>query len=143
MIDKGTVKERLVRIVRSVERLERLAKTDRREFLQHDSDFPAIAESHLRRSLEAVFDVGRHLLAKSGHGDLAQEYKSIALGMVRLGIVPPTLESNLVKMAGYRNRLVHLYHEVADEELYDIISGNLEDFRTFVRSVKTYIEQLR
>lgn len=142
MIDRTAVKERLARIGRSVDRLARLATVDRREFLNPDGDYAAIAESHLRRSLEAVFDVGRHILAKSGHGDMAQEYKSIATGLVRLNIVPVELESNLVNMAGYRNRLVHLYHEINDEELYEIISENLDDFRHFVRSVKSYIDEL-
>lgn len=140
MIDKITIKSRLTRIAKSIGRLERLAETPREDFLTADSDLAAIAESHLRRSLEAMFDVGRHLLAKSGRPELASEYKSIATGLARLGIVPPNLEDALVDMAGYRNQLVHFYHEVSDEELYVIIQNNLSDLRRFAESIKSYLD---
>jgi len=140
LVDKITVKDRLNRIIKSVDRLSRLAAADRELFLQAESDLPAIAESHLRRSLEAVFDIGRHLLSRRGRPDLAQEYKSIAMGLVQTGIVPPELEEKLVKMAGYRNRLVHLYHEVSTEELYHVITHNLDDLRAFVRVIANYLK---
>ncbi|MGB9006517.1 MAG: hypothetical protein WCB96_12400 [Candidatus Aminicenantales bacterium] len=47
------------------------------------------AESCLRRSLEALFDLGRHILAK-GYGEGVSEYKEIA---VKLG---PRAEANSV-----------------------------------------------
>lgn len=50
-----------------------------------DKRNPASAESYLRRSLESVFDVGRHILAKSyGFKDL--EYKKIAMELGERGI---------------------------------------------------------
>jgi uncharacterized protein YutE (UPF0331/DUF86 family) len=33
----------------------------------------------------------------------------------------------LVTLAGYRNRMVHFYHEVTFEELYEICRGELGD----------------
>lgn len=142
MVDRATVMSRLSRIARSIERLKRLAEAPREDFLAPDSDLPAIAESHLRKSLEAVFDVGRHLLAKSGHAEFAQEYNSIASNLARLGIVPAHMESTLVKMAGYRNRLVHFYHEISDEELHSIVCHNLNDLREFVEAIKEYVDRL-
>lgn len=140
MIDKAVVKDRLCRIVKSVDRLSKLATVDPAEFLAQDSDLAAIAESHLRKSLEAVFDIGRHLLARRGRPDLTQEYKSIATGLVQVGIVPKELESSLVKMAGYRNRLVHFYHEVSNEELFYVISHDLGDLRAFVGAIKEFLK---
>jgi len=43
----------------------------------------AAGESFLRRILEAIFDIGRHILAKRGHLDLSSEYKSIVKGLVK------------------------------------------------------------
>lgn len=141
MVDKTTVTDRLSRIVRSIDRLSRLAQIEKDRFLDPGSDYPAIAESHLRKSLEAMFDIGRHLLAKAGRPDLAREYKSIALGLVSTGIVPKEFETVLVKMAGYRNRLVHFYHEVSDEELYLIINRNQDDLRSFVQAVRSFLQR--
>ena len=86
--------------------------------------------------------MGRHILAKSGHAELAQEYKSIASNLARLGIVPAHMEPTLVKMVGYRNRLVHFYHEISDEELLSIVRNHLNDLREFVEAIKEYVDRL-
>jgi len=43
-------------------------------------------------------------------------------------------------MAGYRNRLVHLYHNISEEELYDIVKEDLNDLKQFVICIETYLE---
>ena len=129
-------------IKRSLDRLEQLAATPRTDFLAPGSDLPAVAESHLRRSLEAVFDIGRHILARSGHTEYITEYKGIARGLAATGVVDASLGAHLFEMAGYRNRLVHFYHAVTDEELYDILSTRLGDLRSFVQQIKMYLARL-
>lgn len=52
-------------------------------------------------------------------------YKSIARALGDKSIITRTLAERLVKMSGYRNRLVHLYHKIEDEGLYGIIQNNL------------------
>ena len=101
--------------------------------------YSGAAESFLRRSLEAIFDIGRHILAKTGHIDLATEYKSIAKGLVTKGIVDDGLGHKLLQMAGYRNRMVHLYSVITNEELYEIINNDLNDIYDFVKSIKKYL----
>lgn len=41
-------------------------------------------------------------------------------------------------MAGYRNRLVHLYHIVNDDELYEIITTDLDDIVKFISTMEEY-----
>jgi uncharacterized protein YutE (UPF0331/DUF86 family) len=119
-------------------KLEALSTTPLEEFVADDIK-SAAAESYVRRSLEAAFDIGRHLLAKSGRVELASEYKSIARGLAELGVVDQDLGATLVQMAGYRNRLVHLYHLVSVEELYTILDKNLDDIRKFIRQVRDFV----
>ena len=71
--------------------------------------------------------------------DLASEYKAIARGLGDLQIIDMELSAKLVQMAGYRNRLVHLYHIVNDEELYEIITTDLGDIVKFISAMKEYI----
>ena len=125
----------------SVARLQRIAGMSYDDFIA-DLDNAAIVESYIRRSLEAVFDVGRHILAHTGGADLAGEYKSIARGMGDLGVVDRAMSDTLVMMAGYRNRLVHLYHLVSDRELLDIVSENLADLTDFVVQVDDYLRRV-
>jgi len=120
--------------------LERLSGLPREEFLR-DKDKTAAAESYLRRALEAIFDLGRHILAKTGGIDLAGEYKAVARGLAQRKVVDEELGRKLVEMAGYRNRLVHLYHEVTDAELYEILSADLGDIRAFIREVDEFVRE--
>jgi uncharacterized protein YutE (UPF0331/DUF86 family) len=39
-------------------------------------------------------------------------------------------------MAGYRNRLTHFYAEISEEELYRILSENIDDFKPFLAAIK-------
>ena len=139
MIKRDMVCERLSIIQDAIAVLERLSTPSKDEFA---SDFrnPAAAESYLRRALEATFDVGRHLLAASGHASLAAEYKSIARGLGQREVVSSDLAARLGLMAGYRNRLVHLYAQVTPSELHAIISANLPDLSRFVLAIESYLD---
>ena len=86
---------------------------------QSDDRDVAAAESYLRRALEALLDLGRHILAK-GLGEGALEYKQIALALRRAGVLDEACGAILFDMAGYRNRLTHFYDEVTTAELFDI-----------------------
>jgi len=119
--------------------LQELATLDQNSFLSQKRNVAA-AESFLRRTLEAIFDLGRHILAKTDHIELSTEYKSIAKGLVEIGIVDKKLGETLIQMEGYRNRLVHMYNIISDEELYQVIQSNIKDIENFVSEVKKYLK---
>jgi len=139
MLNYILIEQRLALMAGYLFELEKLSRLSKNKFLS-DKTRTGAAESYLRRSLEAIFDVGRHILAKTGSLELAAEYKTIARGLEKKGIVDVFLGKRLVEMAGYRNRLVHLYCEVTDEELYSIITQELEDIRDFIRQIRNFLE---
>lgn len=110
---------------------------DKNSFLSQKRN-TAAAESFLRRTLEAIFDIGRHILAKTDHIDLSTEYKSIARGLIEIDFVDKKLGGTLILMAGYRNRLVHMYNIISDKELFQVIQSNMKDIENFVSEVKKY-----
>jgi uncharacterized protein YutE (UPF0331/DUF86 family) len=142
MVSRLVVQSRLDMIDDCVLRLSRFATLSRSDFVG-DKDKVAAAESYLRRALEATFDVGRHILARSGGADLSTEYKGIAKGLGDKGIVPLELAGTLIDMAGYRNRLVHLYHLVQEDELYEILQTDLDDLRAFVREINVFLDAVK
>lgn len=85
------------------------------------------ADALLRRSIEALFDTARHLLAKEfGRGGL--EYREVARLAIEHGLVPAEgVGSRLAEIAGYRNRLAHHYDLVTPEELFSILHDHLSD----------------
>jgi len=103
-----------------------------------DRKNPPFVESYLRRGLEAVFDIGRHILAKT-YGFKEIEYKVIAKELGARGVITKELSEILYVMAGYRNRMVHFYREITPEELYQIVVNNLKDFDTFITEIAAFI----
>ena len=98
----------------------------------------AAAESYLRRALEALLDLGRHVLAK-GFGQAVAEYKEIAQVLVQVGVLDEEKGMLLRELAGYRNRLVHFYHEISGRELYEICSSQLVDVDTLLATILDWI----
>ncbi len=99
----------------------------------------ASAESYLRRALEALLDLGRHLLAK-GFGQVVVEYKEIGLALERVGVLDRKQGELLRILAGYRNRLVHFYHEISDFELYTICTSQLGDVEAVVEALVAWLK---
>lgn len=99
----------------------------------------AAAESYLRRALEALLDLGRHVLAK-GFGRAVTEYKDVARALAETGVLDDGHATLLRRFAGYRNRLVHFYHEVSGVELYEICTGELDDVETVLAAVLKWID---
>ena len=93
---------------------------------QKDARDIAAAESYLRRALEALLDLGRHVLAK-GLGEGSLEYKQIAIALRRAGVLDRQCGDILVEIAGYRNRLTHFYDEVTTAELFDVCAHRSAD----------------
>lgn len=110
------------------------------EFISSKRDFAA-AESFLRRALEAAFDIGRHIMAKT-YGAKEIEYKAIAIKLGEKRVISPSCSEKLVKMAGYRNRMVHFYNEITSEELYSIILHNLSDLEEFIKEIHLFLARV-
>jgi uncharacterized protein YutE (UPF0331/DUF86 family) len=87
---------------------------------------PWAAESCLRRVLESLLDIGRHILAK-GYGIPVPTYKEIGVQLGATGAIPEAESALLTIMAGYRNRMVHFYYELDEIELYQICANQLAD----------------
>lgn len=124
-----------------LEKLKRLLKLTKDEFLSDERN-PAATESFLRRCIEAIFDVGRHILSKS-FSFKSLEYKEVAKELGEKGIVSEEYSQTLIKMAGYRNRMVHFYKENLAQELYDILQTELKDIEKFLKEIETFLRKYK
>jgi len=120
------VRDRLQLVEQSLEDLRALPQNTFEDF-NADRRNVLSADAALRRGLEALFDIARHLLAK-GPGIGSLEYREVAEKASQHGIVSdPHLAAKMMEMAGYRNRLTHHYDEVTSEELFAIVTHDLGD----------------
>jgi uncharacterized protein YutE (UPF0331/DUF86 family) len=115
--------------------LRRLPVGSLDEFTQNFQTPPA-TESLLRRAIQALFDILRHLLAK-GFGQGALEYKELARLAVEKGLIRDArLGAILRDLGGFRNRLTHFYQEVTPEELYGIVKNELGDVEQIAEELR-------
>ncbi len=136
-LSRRVIADRLEWIDRMLAEIRSLPLAAKEAFLSDSRNLWA-AESCLRRSPEALFDLGRHILAKGfGHG--ITEYKQIALALGEQGVLSEEESSLLRILAGYRNRLVHFYHDVEADELYEICAHQLQDVERIANALRTWI----
>jgi uncharacterized protein YutE (UPF0331/DUF86 family) len=135
------INSRLALIIDSIREMENLATFSYDSFV---SDFrnAGAAGCFLLRSIAAMFDIRRHILAKTGGIDLSEEYKSIEKGLVNKNIVDHKLRESLIQLAEYRNRLVYLYDDISAEELYEIINKNIWVLISFVSGIRKYAKEM-
>ncbi len=136
-ISKRVVSDRLAWVDRMLNEIRALPLQAKPEFMQDTRNIWA-AESCLRRALEALFDLGRHILAK-GFGEAVTEYKEIAVTLNRRKIISASDLGSMQKMAGYRNRLVHFYHDVSADEIFEICTSHLGDVEQIVNVLRAWL----
>jgi len=140
-LNKKVFEARLSEIRFDLKKLQTFQNFSLDQFLEAENF--AIAEHYLRRALEAIFDIGNHILSRLSipPGERPSTYKEIAQLLGRYKVIPRNFaEDALAKMAGYRTRLVHFYHKVTKEELYQIIQTNLVDVEKFCHFIKQIID---
>ncbi len=140
-LNRELLENRLAEINADLKKLYSFKEFSLNQFLEGENF--AIAEHYLRRALEAIFDIGNHLLSRLSlpPKERPSTYKEIAQLLGKYKIVPKEFaEDTLLKMAGSRIRLVHFYHEITKEELYQIIQNYLGDLERFCRFIVKIIK---
>jgi len=138
-ISKRVVTDRLAWIRRMLGEIRQLPLEAREQFFADRRNLWT-AESCLRRALEALLDLGRHVLAK-GFASGVTEYKDIAEQSQRHGILSRQEADLLRVLAGYRNRLVHFYHEIEPDELYQVCASHLGDVEKIAQAYENWLEE--
>ena len=136
-LSRRVIVERLVVLDRMVSQIQRLPLLDGDSFFA-DSRNVHTAEPCLRRALESLFDIGRHILAK-GLGVPVGAYRDVARQLTEQKVLNEDEEKILLQMASYRNRLTHLYHEVNPAELYRVCVEDLGDLASIRSAFQRWI----
>ncbi len=136
-ISKRVVSDRLAWVDRMMKEIRALPLESKSAFMQDSRNIWA-SESCLRRALEALFDMGRHIAAK-GFGEGVTEYKEIVSTLGRYHVISSADLELMLKLAGYRNRLVHFYHDVSADELFEICASHLGDVEQIASSLRSWL----
>ena len=95
---------------------------------------------HLRLAIEGMLNIASHIISRFP-GGRETEYKKIMAKLGELGILNREFVTNkLVPIAGYRNRLTHLYAEVTMLELHKILKNDLGDIEKFIAGINVLLQ---
>ena len=98
----------------------------------------AAGESFLRRSLEGLLDLGRHVISK-GFRKVVPDFASVADELAARGVLTPQSAAKLRLMARYRNRMVHFYDEIRSPELYGILARERSDLTEILTALQSWV----
>ncbi|MCK4790506.1 MAG: DUF86 domain-containing protein [Desulfobacteraceae bacterium] len=133
--------EKMVKLVselrRSVARLRELGKLSEDVFIK-DPDKIGSSKYHFIVAIESAIDMCNHIIARNGYR-VPEDYGDTFRVMGEVGAMDGDFAEELAKMAKFRNRLVHLYWEVDDEQVYEIIQKRLDDFKKLLDSISSFL----
>lgn len=127
-LDISKIRNLISDIQNNIKELSSLAKLSLKEFSGDNRNY-GLAEHYLRRSLEGILTIGTHILSRLPVK--TKDYQDIIIGLGEHGIIPKDFAEKNKKLAGYRNRLVHMYWEISSDEMHGILNNHLYDIDKF------------
>ena len=109
--------------------LAKISKTPKETFLK-DKILIGSAKYYLQVSIKCCLDVANHIIA-SEKLRAPRDYSDSFLVIQEEGLISSELGDKLRQMAKFRNRLVHLYREIDNTNVYEYIKGDLKDIEEF------------
>jgi len=137
--DNEKIIERIADIKNSILELEKYKAMDLEEFLKDNNNYN-LSAYHLRVALEAVLIIATHILSRIPQNGKKKDYTQIILSLADYNVLPKEFSQKIKGMAGYRNRIVHLYWKIEPKELLSVIKENLEDFEKFIEYIDKFIK---
>ena len=131
-----TVRERLALVRSNLAVIGPTAALPRERFLADRKEQWAAAYA-LQTTTQALLDAGAHIL--SGHfKESPREYGEIVPHLILHGVIDAPLGERLLKVAGFRNILVHEYAAV-DYALVHEKLGQLDDLAAFAAALERWL----
>ena len=135
--DRDKIAGLISQINSALDRLRKLKQLDKSEFL-NNIDKVASAKYHLIVAIEAVTDICNHIISKNGF-KLPESYAGTFDVIKEKGLIGDSLSVSLKNMVRFRNRLVHIYWDINDDMVYQILQTNLTDFHDFLKALTNKI----
>ena len=118
--------------------LDELRQTPRDAFLE-DFRNSSSAKYLLVVAIEAAIDICNHIAARAFQR-APSSYSDCFAVLAEAKVISSDLATRLMKMAQFRNLLVHVYWEVDDGRVYEVLQNDLNDLDEFREQVARWME---
>jgi uncharacterized protein YutE (UPF0331/DUF86 family) len=131
MIKREVLRRRLNKLDEYLGILRRLQTYELEAFLS-DPEHYGSAERFLQLTIEALIDMGSHVIADLGLG-MVESYRDVPRILVEHDYITADQEDLWIQMIGFRNVLVHDYLDIDRRLVHTVLQENLEDITTLRR----------
>ncbi len=138
--DQNVVEDNISHVRRYLRDLRTFSLIDRRGF-KHNVERQYAVLHALQLAIEASIDIATHICSADSLGTPTSYAEAFDL-LEEAGVIGEELADKLRSMARFRNRIVHLYAEVAEDVVYDILQNHLGDFEAYLHAIGRYLEAL-
>jgi len=139
MVDKEVLDNLSVSIRSHLQELYEAQDIDWQKFI-HDNRSRRFVERVLQILVEAMVDVGQHIIADEGFRE-PSTYRDVFKILCENSVLPYDKMSTYEKIAAFRNILVHHYEGVEKTVVYSIFSHSLPDIEEFLAHIQTWADQ--
>jgi len=137
-INPNLVATKISEIQQSLERLDSITSKGRDVFLT-DPDLIDSAKYRLITAIEAAISICNHIIARK-FKRVPESYSDCFTILHECGVISVELAERLGNMARFRNMLVHIYWEIDDEKIFDILTSDLVDFENYIKEIVRFLE---
>lgn len=138
MVDIEKIRQKVNFIESNLVKLETLQAVNLEDF-KNNFLYAEAAKYLLQVSIEAMIDIAHHIIARERYAAPTNSADAFQI-LCKQKIISEVNCKQYCLMARFRNRIVHVYTEIAPEEVYKIIQNNLVDFKSFLVEVTRFIQ---
>lgn len=106
---------------------------------QSDKKVQRFVERTLHLACECCLDIAAHIISRSGFRE-PKDNKDLFAILNENGIIGDSVNKAMVKMAKFRNIVVHDYTRIDPEIVISILQRDVGDFKRFAREILQYID---
>ena len=139
MVAREKVERKIQQLDEFLAILEKLSKISNDELLQDLIKLGSI-KYYLQVSIESCIDMANHIISSERFRP-PKDYGDTFNILSEEGIISDDFAQVMKQMVKFRNRIVHIYGEVDDHYVLDILKNRLDDFQTFRNATLKFIEK--
>ena len=139
MVDREKVERKIQQLDEFLDILKKLPKISDNELLKDPIKLGSI-KYYLQVSIESCIDMANYIISSERFRP-PKDYGDTFNILSEEGIISDNFMQVMKQMVKFRNRIVHLYGEVDNHYVLDILKNRLGDFQTFRNAILKFIEK--
>ncbi len=136
-LDKDKIKQRFSEINEAITEAGRLANSSDNEFWSKKENIAAL-KYYLLQAIEATGGICVHIAAKKFNKGISSFGECFEI-LEKNENLNKQLTFQLQKMVKFRNKLIHRYWEIDDNQVLEYARNNLNDFNNFMKFIDSLL----